>query len=131
MEEAPIKPDDPDRMDEFPGKRMITAGDWYKHEVECLALSKAICQIEGRLVTGLVRRMWKESLTSADMMKFLFKQYTHVHGLSEPRLGLEFNASAGDNPGLTLYMPHNGREEPAVPMRVRAPAKAPTKAKRK
>ncbi len=120
MEETPEKPERPDEQIEFPGPRFIAAGDWYKHEVECLKLARITTQVEGLLIGKLTKRMWAASSGNTDMMKFLFKQYTHVHGISEPKNGATVEIKSGDaksengeatSGGITVYLPHNGREE--------------------
>lgn len=97
-----------------------TRGGYYKHQKECLALARTVVKCEGALVKGLVGRMWQASVGNTDMMKFLFKHYSHVHGLVEPKQGVEVKATdekgSLTSGGLMLYLPHNGREDEVGPM---------------
>lgn len=91
-------------------KESVTEGEWYRHEVECMELAKAVVATEGKLVSGLVKRMWKSSSKNPDMMKFLFKQYTHAHGLSEEnKTAKETDTAQDHSAAVTVYLPDNGR----------------------
>ncbi len=123
MDERPVKPEKPEEMTEFPGKRFIKNSDWYAHELECLAFARMVMSCEGMMVGKLVKRMWKNSAKNPEMMKFLFKHYSHVHALAESKSGASIEIKSGDGDdlgsnapsgGLLLYLPHNGREEPVM-----------------
>lgn len=95
---------------------------WYNHATNCIALAAHTMGLEGKLVGGLVRRLWKAAKADTDVMKFLFKQYGHVHTLGEENKqtvtvqGPNDEDGVPTKPTLVLYLPHNGREDPAVPI---------------
>lgn len=107
---APEKPARPEASMECDGAT-ITEGAWYKHEIECAHLARAVVATEGKLVSGLVKRMWKSSGRNPDMMKFLFKQYTHAHGLKEEKPSKDEAdvKPGGSEDAVQIIMPDNGR----------------------
>jgi hypothetical protein len=124
LEQGIVKPEDPKKLQEFTGERMIACGDWYMHELNCRALARVVLTTEAGLVGGLVKRMWATSKRNPEMQKFLFNRYTHAHGMVEPKQGVRIETEVDEllgagtptSGGITLYLPHNGREEPTKPI---------------
>ena len=114
LDEPPVKPHDPTSKVEVGKGDWYMAGDWYKHELECKALALAVVESEGKLVGALIKRMWKNSTKNADMMKFLFKAYTHTHGIREPAQPKasdveEDDGALGSEDNVQIVLPDNGR----------------------
>ncbi len=100
----------------------LDAKTWHKLAKCCSALARTVLRVEGTLIGNLVRRLWLDSKINPDTMKFLFKQYTHAHGIrerEEQKIVVQGPDDADGNPttpGIVLYLPHNGREAPVVPL---------------
>lgn len=96
--------------------------EYYSHVLNCMALAQHVLKKEALLVGRLVQRLWNDSRINPDTMKFLFKQYAHVHGIRENAeqtvtvQGPKDEEGQPTKPTLVLYLPHNGREEPVVPL---------------
>lgn len=111
VDRNPEKPEFPERVMELDKAHYVEEAVYYKHQVECALLARAVCKVEGKLISGLVQRMWKNSGKNPDMMKFLFKQYTHAHGIKEPK---QVDSGEGEVQGIeddavTISLPDNGR----------------------
>ncbi len=123
MDQRPKKPPKGSMKIELPGDRECTALEWYNHELNCLSLAVAVLKTEGALVGKMVQKMWKGALGNVpdgQMQRFLFGKYTHVHGLADKPVSTVHVTSESspdaEKPPLQIYLPHNGREEPAVPL---------------
>jgi hypothetical protein len=124
LSKKPVRPSEASKQQECSGGVYYTLGELYKHDLECMALARLVCAVEGTMVSNLVKRMWACSRGNTDMMKFLFKQYGHVHGLKELPASVKVAEPGDEEPtsgGLVLYLPHNDREDPVVPAKGKRP----------
>ncbi len=113
----------------YPGGAHIPAMEHWKSECECVRLVAAVHKHEGKMITKLAAAMWKTAFSkakgkagiSADMQKFLFKHYGHVHRLNDksatPAQDTESKAPDVDDQveRVQLYIPDNGRGPKAAP----------------
>ncbi len=117
MSEAPnTAPPDPKKMILTDNKWVkYTAGELHQHDLECRALARCICKSEGTLVSKLARKLWGLStgkFCDAATARFMFKQYTHAHGISAPS---DKAASGEEDPdkdpeeNVQIILPDNGR----------------------
>lgn len=104
----------PDGQTQEPDGTYIKNSDYEalaaKHHRECQQLTKAVMETDGKIVGALFKRIVKSSMRSQDMQKFLFKHFTHIHGMREQAPNKPIEIVEGDiiDP-VTIELPDNGR----------------------
>jgi hypothetical protein len=108
LEKTPDRPKRP--KDPVIGDFHGTAQEWYEHQCECFKLAQAVVKNEGLLVGKLMQNLWAISEVDPATARFLFKQYTHTHGLTEPtQAQTVVNVQADEKDAVQIYVPDNGR----------------------
>ena len=109
---VPKKPEFPNSKIDIGDGVIRTAEDCYKADLECVKLAAMVAKSEGKLVAGLARNLWGMSKMDPATARFMFKQYTHVHGIEAPKqqAAKEDEGSAkGDEDSVQVILPDNGR----------------------
>lgn len=116
IEKLPPPPQKPDLYMDFGRKDMegITQGEWYEHTKQCKLLADVVCEVEGKLVGSLSRRLWVKARSSPQIQMFLYKQYGHATGLPIAQAEAPSKNTAGDGdqqPRISVVLPDNGRRK--------------------
>lgn len=135
--EKPKPPPAPDagaKLLEVEGSGPITEAEWWAHEFACWSLAGIVLKWECNRVGTMMASMWDaaaprkvrgldggmvEVPADAEMQRFLFKHYGHVHGLIE-KPGAARASDKGANPSdptaedaeaaaVVICVPDNGR----------------------
>ncbi len=105
------KPKNPKQRFEITKEWAVTLQEWYEHTLECKKLADTVLREEGQIVGSLVKRMHKNSMKNPIMMQFLFKHYSSVHGMLEPKSTKQMKDSMDmdDAEHVFVHLPDNGR----------------------
>lgn len=110
---TPKKPEYPNAKIDIGDGVMKTAEECYKSDCECVKLAETVAKSEGKLVAGLARNLWGMSKMDPATARFMFKQYTHVHGIEAPSQQAKKDDDEGGTPkgddAVQVILPDNGR----------------------